>query len=137
NAFARAALWMAMARHERMTPQVAAGYLAPYRDWSSRTAIYRFVADIPLSPRHPSYAALAAIEESLCRWRDRPLLLVWGLKDWCFTPHFLDRFREIFPQAEVERLADAGHYVVEDAFEHIVPRVEQFLAAHPLPGAGP
>ena len=46
----------------RSSPQVRAGYLAPYRDWQSRVAIHRFVQDIPLSPRHPSYAALSEIE---------------------------------------------------------------------------
>jgi haloalkane dehalogenase len=54
------------------------------------------------------------------------------MRDWCFTPKFLDRFLDFFPDAEVERIADAGHYVVEDAYERIVPRVETFLNAHPL-----
>ena len=58
------------------------------------------------------------------------------MRDWCFTPAFLDRFLEFFPQADVHRLADAGHYVVEDAYERIGPLVEQFLAAHPLRPSG-
>jgi cis-3-alkyl-4-acyloxetan-2-one decarboxylase len=48
------------------------------------------------------------------------------MQDWCFTPKFLDRFLEFFPQAEVHRIADAGHYVVEDAHEQIVPIVDRF-----------
>ena len=43
-----------------------------------------------------------------------------------------NRFLQFFPQAEVHRLADAGHYVVEDAYERIGPLVEHFLDAHPL-----
>jgi len=39
---------------------------------------------------------------------------------------------EHFPQAETHRLADAGHYVIEDAHEEIVPLVREFLEAHPL-----
>ena len=27
------------------------------------------------------------------------------MRDWCFTPKFLDRFGDFFPQAEVHRLA--------------------------------
>ena len=50
------------------------------------------------------------------------------MQDWCFTPEFLDRFLEFFPEAEVHRLDDAGHYVVEDAHERIVPAVEEFLS---------
>jgi haloalkane dehalogenase len=34
---------------------------------------------------------------------------------------------QVFPQAEVHRLDDAGHYVVEDAHERIVPLVARFL----------
>ena len=32
------------------------------------------------------------------------------------------------PEAEVHRLEDAGHYVVEDAHERIVPLLEAFLS---------
>jgi haloalkane dehalogenase len=54
------------------------------------------------------------------------------MRDWCFRPECLERFLEIFPHAEVHRLNDAGHYVVEDAYEQIVPLVRTFLEAHPL-----
>jgi haloalkane dehalogenase len=140
NAFARAALVMAVGHRDRMTPIVRAGLLAPYNNWSNRVATHRFVLDIPLAPAHPSYAELERIERGLSQFCDRPVLLIWGMRDWCFTPHFLDRFvHEFFPQAEVHRLADAGHYVIEDAWERIVPLVEDFLARHPLtpvPAAG-
>ena len=97
NAFARAALRMAVCKPARMTPEVRAGFLAPYDSWSHRQAIYRFVQDIPLSPRHPSYHDLLAIEQSLPRWAEHPWMFVWGMRDWCFTPAFLDRFLTFFP----------------------------------------
>ena len=127
NAFARAALTMAVSDRTRMTPAVRAGLLAPYDSWRHRIAVHRFVRDIPLSPSHPSYGTLTAIEQGLAQFREHPMLLVWGMQDWCFTPHFLKRFIEFFPQARVHRLDDAGHYVIEDAWERIVPLVEQFL----------
>jgi pimeloyl-ACP methyl ester carboxylesterase len=129
NLFARAALTMAVQKHDRMTPEVCAGYLAPYGNWHNRVAIQRFVEDIPLSPRHPSYADLLAVEDGLPRLSGKPMLLIWGERDWCFTPHFLAEFERRFPAAEVLRLADAGHYVFEDAHEVIIPRVQQFLSA--------
>ena len=55
--------------------------------------------------------------------------MIWGMRDWCFTPAFLDRFLEFFPRAAVHRLADAGHYVVEDAHEEIIPILEDFFRA--------
>ncbi len=137
NAFARAATRMAVAHHQRMTPAIRAGLLAPYDRWSHREAIYRFVEDIPLSPDHPSYETLLHIERGLPRLAAYPWMFIWGMRDWCFTPHFLQRFLEFYPTAEVHQLADAGHYVVEDAHERIVPLVEQFLAAHPLDAVTP
>jgi len=131
NLFARSALRMAVCRHERMTPAVRAGLLAPYDSWRHRTAVHQFVLDIPLSQRHHSYQTLCRIEAQLGQFRRQPICLIWGMRDWCFTPAFLDRFIEFFPEAEVHRLGSAGHYVIEDAHERIVPLLEEFLAKHP------
>jgi cis-3-alkyl-4-acyloxetan-2-one decarboxylase len=127
--FARAALRMAVARPERLSAEARAGLLAPYDSWSHRTAIQQFVLDIPLRGDHPSYAKLAEIEAGLRQFRDRPVCLIWGMRDWCFTPHFLERFIERWPQAEVHRLEEAGHYVVEDAPEEVVEHLRRFIPA--------
>ena len=137
NLFARAAISMAVERHERMTPAVRRGFLAPYGNWHDRVAVQRFVEDIPLSPEHPSYETLVELEEGLPILRDKPLLLIWGERDWCFTPAFRQEFERRFPEAEVLRLEAAGHYVFEDAVEEIVPRLRQFFSAHPVPAESP
>jgi haloalkane dehalogenase len=133
NLFSLAALRMAVCHHENMTRPVRSGYLAPYRNWHDRIAVLRFVQDIPLSPAHPSHSTLVSIEERLADFRSFPMLLVWGMQDWCFTPAFLSEFQERFPNAETLQLEDAGHYVFEDAPDAIVARVRSFLKAHPLP----
>lgn len=131
NLFARAAVRMASAKPERITPAVAAGLLAPYDSWAHRVAVAGFVNDIPLTTRHPSYATLCAVEQGLSTLRG-PVSLIWGMRDWCFGAPFLERFLEFFPSADVHRLADAGHYVIEDAHEQIIPIVNAFLDRHPL-----
>jgi haloalkane dehalogenase len=130
NLFVRTAVRVATERPERMTPAVRAGYLAPYDSWRNREAVYRFVMDIPLRPSHLSHATLTAIEAALPRFRTSPVCLIWGMRDWVFTAHFLDRFVESLPDAEVHRLADAGHYVMEDAHEQVIPLVKAFLERH-------
>lgn len=127
NLFARAALTMATEKPERMTPAIKAGLLAPYDSWQHRTAIAKFVADIPSNRRHPTYATLEHVEANLASLADRPIQMIWGMKDWCFTPECLERFMKHFPNADVHRLQDAGHYVVEDAHERIVPLVREFI----------
>jgi len=132
NAFARAAIYMAVTNHRRMTRAVRAGYLAPYGNWADRIATLRFVEDIPLKKQHPSYGTLKEIEEGLTQFREYPVLFPWGERDWCFTPEFLEEFLNFFPDAETLRIPDAGHYVFEDAYERLIPRIRQFLAAHPI-----
>ncbi len=128
NAFSRAALSMAVETPERMTADVRAGLLAPYDNWASRVAVDRFVKDIPFSPRHPTWQVLEQIEAGLDSLAALPIQLIWGMRDWCFRPACLERFQQHWPQAEVHRLEDCGHYVVEDAHERIVPLVREFLS---------
>lgn len=129
NLFSRAALRMTLARRQRLEPAVAAGYLAPYDSWAHRRAVYGFVKDIPSGPHHPTWQTLAELEDQLPSLADRPALLIWGMRDWCFQPDSLERFIAAWPQAAVHRLADVGHWVWEDAPEEALPIVEQFLAA--------
>lgn len=131
NAFARGATLMAV---ERPLPaEVKRGYLLPYDSWESRVATLAFVQDIPLAPGHPSYDELVAVEEALERFRERPTLILWGERDWCFTPRFRQEWERRFPSAEVVRFEDAGHYLTEDAGEGVVRAMAAFLEARPLP----
>ena len=127
NAFAGLATRLAIHHHDRMTPAVKAGYLAPYDSWANRIATLRFVQDIPTHPRHPSYTTLAEVEARLPLLADRPAMLIWGMRDWVFTPAFLAQWLSIYPHADVRRMHDAGHYVVEDAHERIVPWMRHFM----------
>jgi pimeloyl-ACP methyl ester carboxylesterase len=129
NVFSRAALRMTLARRNRLDRDVAAGYLAPYDSWRNRRAVYGFVKDIPAGPRHPTWRTLAEIESLLPTLANRPALLIWGLRDWCFRPDCLERFRHAWPRAEVHPLADVGHWVVEDAPEEVLSILEEFLSA--------
>lgn len=126
NGFAGPAVWMAMHRRA-LRPEERRGYLWPYRSWADRVAVSAFVRDIPLRPDHPSWGTLAAVEAGLGRFRDRPVRVLWGGQDFCFNDSFLARWRELLPQAEVTRIADAGHYVLDDAREDVIPAVTEFL----------
>ncbi|MCA9073510.1 MAG: alpha/beta fold hydrolase [Planctomycetaceae bacterium] len=127
NGFARAAITMAAHHHERMTPAVRSGYLAPYDSWANRIATHEFVRDIPLKPSHRSYHTLVEIEEGLSQFVDSPMLLVWGERDWCFTTDFLAEWQRRFPNAEVTRFPEASHYVFEDAREEMLEDLQAFL----------
>ena len=120
NLFALAALRMTLYRLKRLDPAVAAGLVAPYNSWDSRVAIARFVQDIPRRPHQTTWQALAKMEQSLKMFADLPVEIIWGMKDWCFRPECLDRLQNIFLQANVQRLEDVGHYVMEEAPEEVI-----------------
>ena len=130
NAFSRAAVrWCATRRP--LPPDVRAGYLAPYDSWRNRVAVLRFVQDIPLRSGDSGYDLVSEVEDGLQRFRDTPMLICWGEKDFVFDRHFLEEWRRRFPSAEVHTFADAGHFVLEDAGEEIIPLVRDFLKRHP------
>jgi cis-3-alkyl-4-acyloxetan-2-one decarboxylase len=127
NVFARAAQRMAVARPDRLTAAARRGFLAPYDSYGSRIATLRFVQDIPLSPAHPSHGALAAIDAGLARLAHLPACLIWGERDWCFTPAFREQWLLRFPRARVHLAPDAGHWVLEDAREDALAWLRAFL----------
>ena len=128
NGFAWPATWMTMHRRA-LTPLEKSGYLLPYDSWAHRVAVSGFVQDIPLSLAHPTWTTLADVERGLAQFRNRPALILWGGRDFCFNDAFLARWREVLPQATVRRFADAGHYVLEDARDEVVPAIRDFLGA--------
>lgn len=130
NLFARAATFMATERKGGLPKNVADGLLAPYDNWKHRIAIYRFVKDIPLTRHHKTWQVLEKIEAGLDELADWPILMIWGMKDWCFRPECLDRLCQHWPAAEVHRIADAGHYVIEDAPDQVDQTVTEFLSRH-------
>lgn len=131
NAFSRAAVrWCATRRP--LPPDVRAAYLAPYDSWRNRVAVLRFVQDIPLRAGDSGYDLVSEVQDNLERFRDLPMLICWGEKDFVFDRHFLEEWRRRFPSAEVHAFADAGHFVLEDASEEIIGLVRDFLQRHPL-----
>ncbi len=131
NIFARGAVKHCVTR-TTMTPDVAAAYLAPYNSWSHRRAVKKFVFDIPLKAGDPAYATVDQVDKTIGQFADTPMLVCWGMQDFVFDEHFLKEWQTRFPQAKFHQFDDAGHYILEDAAEDVIPLVQQFLAAHPL-----
>jgi haloalkane dehalogenase len=132
NAFVRGTC--RVASHRGLAREVRRAYLAPYDSWRNRIAVLRFVQDIPLRPGDPSYALMREIEAGVERFADRPALICWGERDFVFDRHFLRKWRDSLPNAEICCFADAGHFVLEDAGEEIIPLARRFLERNPIKG---
>ena len=132
NGFLRAGLMRAISEKERLKGAVGKGYLAPYDSWANRRAHVEFVRDIPLEDQHPTRGLFFAIDQGLVDLKHLPMLLIWGEKDFCFTPFYRAEWQQRFPEAETHIFENAAHWVVEDAHEKIIPLMRDFLARHPV-----
>jgi pimeloyl-ACP methyl ester carboxylesterase len=126
NGFAEPATWMAMSAR-RLAWDERRGYLLPYDSWANRIGVHRFVRDIPVEPGHPSRKALDEVTGGLPKLSANRKMILWGGRDFCFDDTFLSRWREIYPDARVDYLERAGHYVLEDAGAVARGRIAAFL----------
>jgi cis-3-alkyl-4-acyloxetan-2-one decarboxylase len=131
NAFCLGAIKYCVKR-SLMSEEVASAYAAPYNSWQNRLAVRKFVEDIPLRPGDKAYNTVDTVNKELERFSDLPMLICWGLKDFVFDEDFLDEWQKRFPFAEVHCFEDAGHYILEDAAEDVIPLINKFLNNHPL-----
>jgi len=90
-------------------------FAAPYAGAGRRRGVGDFVADIPLSPDHPSAPALHAISAGLDALADVPALLLWGGRDPVFSDRYLHDLLLRLPHAQLQRYENASHLVTEDA----------------------
>lgn len=128
NAFSGLATRMAV--EKKLDRDVAHGLVAPYLGKpEQRLATLRFVQDIPLSEADPAWSTLAETENRLPDLADKPILIAWGKHDFVFNDKVLAIWKQTWPKARLEYFEDAGHYVLEDAADRIVPMAREWLAA--------
>ncbi len=128
NAFAGLLPRFGVADATHMTPAARAGFGFPYRTATDRRAIRRFVEDIPTSTDHPSWNELANASRGVARFAAKPVSIVWGEQDWCFTPRFRAQWQSRLPAAHVVRVEQAGHLVTEEAPDAVLAELRALLA---------
>ena len=126
NAFSFAASFVCCTKNP-MPAELRKAYRMPYDSWRNRIATLRFVQDIPLIPGDRNYDLVSRVAERLHRFRKLPMLICWGEKDFVFDRHFLAEWERRFPEAEVRRFPEHGHYILEDAGEEVIPLITAFL----------
>jgi cis-3-alkyl-4-acyloxetan-2-one decarboxylase len=130
NAFAAGAASDGVMR--KLPAEVRRAYLAPYDSWANRISTLRFVQDIPLGEGDPAWTLVDAAGKRLPAYADRPAFIGWGLRDFVFDHHFLEGFQRALPSADTHAFEDAGHYVMEDKHEVLVPAMRRFLDENPI-----
>jgi haloalkane dehalogenase len=110
-----------------MPDELRRAYRAPYDSWANRIATLRFVQDIPLAPGDRNYALVSEIAAGLDRFANLPVAIFWGELDFVFDTSFLKEWVRRFPKARVRSYPDAGHYILEDMKEEVVPLIAEFM----------
>ncbi len=131
HAFVKVFLFKAGVTHpERLSTQEQAAYLAPHSSWSSRTPILVFPREIPSGPEGRVSDFLSEVHDQLVpAFTDKPVFIAWPMKDVAFSRAVLEKlWLQDFPDAEVLRIEDAGHYIQEDAHEQVIPPLIEFLS---------
>ena len=131
NAFSLGAVQTCVTRRP-MPRDVGRAYCDPYNSWQNRIAVHRFVQDIPLKPGDRGYDMVTQVADKLDSLQSIPMLIGWGDRDFVFDEHFLNEWLTRFPDAELHRFPDCGHYILEDAADELIPAIEKFLETHPI-----
>ncbi|MBT8046930.1 MAG: alpha/beta fold hydrolase [Xanthomonadales bacterium] len=125
NAFSGIAARVAF--KQPVSREIRHGYTLPYDSPENRIATLRFVQDIPLTENDPGYDILINTAERLHLLQEKPCLIAWGERDFVFDAPFLNKWIEYFPDAELHRLPDCGHYVLEDGGTELIETISHFF----------
>ena len=111
---------------ERLTPAVMAQYRRPFLNYASRAGVLGLPRMIPNNQNHPTYP-LAQMLEAKLRDLTMPVLLIAGAADRLIGAPATRRLQSQLPHAESLILAQAGHYLQEDAPEAVAQAMLSFL----------
>jgi haloalkane dehalogenase len=114
-----------------LSSEVHAHYLAPFPRRRDRHALYAMAQ--ALMGASASYQKLWARRAELTM----PLHIVWGMADPAFGVAQLDRWKEAFPDAQVETLEGVGHFVAEEAPDAVVRAIDPAVVMGARPPLAP
>ena len=110
----------------KLDKRVLQNYREPHPDYASRIGVAQFPRNIPCSPRDATYEPIKAISQALASSR-LPTLFLISDKD-PVTAHIDPRpLIDRMPNARLEMIKEAGHYLQEDQPEAVAQRILEFL----------
>ncbi len=111
-----------------MDDDVAAAYDAPFPAPEAKAGARAFPLMLPTSPEMAGAAAGKRVLEAL-RTDERPKLHLWADSDPIIPFKVGERFAKAINAAPPEKIANASHFLQEDAGEEIGARIAEWLRA--------
>lgn len=122
NLFVRSVMARAYGDRQKLTPEIHRHYLDALPTEATRKGTWVFPNQI---------IGATTWLESLWAQRDKlvdkSVLIAWGMKDIAFREKELQRWQSLFPNAQVQRFAGAGHYVQDEAGDEIAALMRAFI----------
>jgi haloalkane dehalogenase len=112
----------AWGNRSKLTPAVHRHYTQALPSPAERQGTWQFVQELQGSSDW--YADLWERRE---RVREKPALLLWGMKDIAFKEKELQRAASVFADARIQRFPEAGHFIQDEAGPELVPIIRAFL----------
>jgi haloalkane dehalogenase len=109
NFFARVIMPLAYGNSKKLTNEVHQHYLQPLQNAEERKGCWVLPREITGSTEWLDH--LWSRREALA---DKPKLIVWGMKDIAFREKELNEWLDAYPDSNVVRLENVGHYVQEE-----------------------
>jgi len=122
NFSAKYILPAAFAERSRLTPEVHQHFLKPFSKASERNGTIAFAKSLLKDQDY-----YESIGKKLSILSGKPVLIMWGMKDRFITEKHLLWMNEQFPNAQVVRYEDAGHFVLEEKSVVAAPVIEDFM----------
>ncbi len=129
NAYLEPALKGTTYKSTSLTQTVLAAYHAPFPTPDSRRAMLYWSRDIPLEEGDASFADMKSVETALADLANTPTLFIWGMRDPVLPASVLEMWKTKFPNAPTVRIADASHFLQEDAPNEVATSIADFLEA--------
>ncbi len=126
NFFAKSIMAQSYGVKSRLTPAIHQHYLQALATPAERKGCWVFPGQII-----GSSAWLAELWAQRKALAGMPKLIAWGMKDIAFRQKELNTWTAAFPDAQVIRLADVGHYVQEEAVSELGPAIDKFMSNQP------
>ena len=123
NFFAKVLVPLGLFNRQAKTPAILKAYTDPFGTPVSRIGTYIFPRQI-----RKASAWLESIQGRLSVLREKPVEIVWGMKDPAFgSRRCIRKWLGHFPNANLERIENASHYLQEDSPDRIVCATERLL----------
>ena len=122
NFFAKRVMKMGISDKSKLTKPIHQHYLTPLKHPKDRKGSWVFPKEIIGSSKW-----LSSLWMQKDKIKDKPTLLIWGMKDIAFREKELKIWESLFSNSKTVRLDFVGHYVQEEEREKLCPVILDFL----------